>query len=225
MNLDLLKEIKDLDSISISYLQRNHSMGYVLATKVFKELVDTGVISSDGSVNKERICQELGETYERGVKIVFLDIDGVLNCETTKECCGPYIGIDDNKVSLLKQIVDQTGAKIVLVSSWKLWWTNNPRHKKYQDELANYLDEKFRKQGLSIVDKTNEYSPYNRGDGILEYLRYVKHMGITVDKFIIIDDEMFDYKQTKLTPNLIQTSFYKQGLETKHVKRAIDKLI
>ena len=32
-------------------------------------------------------------------KICFLDVDGVLNCCTTKDRCCGYVGIDDKKVS------------------------------------------------------------------------------------------------------------------------------
>ena len=63
-------------------------------------------------------------------KIVFLDVDGVLNSITTKDRCGPYVGIDDKKVSNLKDIIDATSAKIVLVSSWKEGWKKEPQHKK-----------------------------------------------------------------------------------------------
>lgn len=50
-------------------------------------------------------------------KIIFLDIDGVLNSidyfAQTKGCKG-YTEINPEKVKLLKEIVDRTGAQIVL---------------------------------------------------------------------------------------------------------------
>ena len=51
-------------------------------------------------------------------KIVFLDIEGVLNCEETTYETG--VKIDKDKVFLLKHIVEETGADIVLSSSWKI---------------------------------------------------------------------------------------------------------
>ena len=55
-------------------------------------------------------------------KIIFLDIDGVLNSmdyfEQTKDCKG-YTEINPEKVKLLKEIVDRTGAEIVLSSTWR----------------------------------------------------------------------------------------------------------
>lgn len=55
-------------------------------------------------------------------KIIFLDIDGVLNSadhlDHTKHCNG-YSDISPKKVKLLKKIVDRTGAEIVLSSTWR----------------------------------------------------------------------------------------------------------
>ena len=53
------------------------------------------------------------------MKYLFLDIDGVLNTPTSKERCGQYVGIDSAKVLLLKYIVEETGALIILTSTWK----------------------------------------------------------------------------------------------------------
>ena len=39
------------------------------------------------------------------IKAIFLDVDGVLNCQDTEETCGDYIGIEDTKVILLMRLV------------------------------------------------------------------------------------------------------------------------
>lgn len=49
------------------------------------------------------------------MKIIFLDIDGVLNYENSKS------KVEEEKVKLLKEIVDKTGAEIVLSSDWRCW--------------------------------------------------------------------------------------------------------
>ena len=65
------------------------------------------------------------------MKVIFLDVDGVLNCQKTEAKCRGFIGVDSKKVKLLKKIVDATDAKIVLSSSWKIgWWKY---HKEEQD--------------------------------------------------------------------------------------------
>jgi len=57
------------------------------------------------------------------MKILFLDIDGCLNCQTTKDRIGGkggLIGIDDKMLKRVKNICKKTGAKIVLSSFWRL---------------------------------------------------------------------------------------------------------
>ena len=88
------------------------------------------------------------------IKIIFLDIDGVLNCANSNSRCGSYIGIDDEKVKALLEIVEQTGAKIVLCSSWKDGW--DPINKQEQYYHANYLDKKLKKGGLYAFAKTKD---------------------------------------------------------------------
>ena len=215
----ILENIKNKDKISISYIQRTFSFGFVKSGKTFNELIEKWYITKEGKVIKS----SLNPGYV-GVKVLFLDVDGVLNCHSTKDICGKYIGIDDRKVSLLKEIIDSTGAIIVLVSTWKECWTNEPRFKPNQDELATYLDEKLALQGLVVVDKTIDGNSYRRGKGILRYLELQKEKGIDINKYVILDDEMFDYLETKMTRHLIQTSFYQNGLEKKHVRKAIEKL-
>ena len=212
----IIDSIKTKNKISISYIQRTFSFGFVKSTKIFNDLIENGYITQDGKVIKDKTSPS--------IKILFLDVDGVLNCHATKDTCGKYIGIDDKKVCLLKEIIDATGAIIVLVSTWKECWTNEPRFKPSQDELATYLDEKLAKQGLIAADKTIDGNSYRRGKGILRYIELQKEKGIDIDKFVILDDEMFDYLETKMTKHLIQTSFYQNGLERKHVRKVIEKL-
>lgn len=155
------------------------------------------------------------------MKLIFLDVDGVLNCQTSKSRCGAFIGIDNDKVKRLRTIVDATGAKIVLCSSWKSGWERS--EKELQDQEADYLDRKLKREGLRIIDKTHEPkgSSY-RGDGILRWMKCF----VTVENFIILDDEVFDYSERGLLPHLVQTSFYTDdgGLTDEHVSLAIHLL-
>ncbi|MFR1854625.1 MAG: HAD domain-containing protein, partial [Beduini sp.] len=56
------------------------------------------------------------------MKIIILDIDGVLNCEYCKIKIDGVHFVMDEKIILLKQLVDRTGAKIVLSSTWRYGW-------------------------------------------------------------------------------------------------------
>ena len=59
------------------------------------------------------------------MKIIFLDIDGVLNSDEyfdkikNLNINGIENDIDIRKIILLKKSLDETGAKIVLTSSWR----------------------------------------------------------------------------------------------------------
>lgn len=53
-------------------------------------------------------------------KVIFLDIDGVLNNWDTVERHGGYIGIDPVKVAMLHKIIDETDCVLVLSSTWRL---------------------------------------------------------------------------------------------------------
>ena len=148
------------------------------------------------------------------MKVIFLDIDGVLNCSTSKSGCGYYTGIDHDKLARLKYIVECTGAKIVLCSSWKEQWFRQPL-KDLQDESANYLDRKFRRERLTIMDKTEDHVD-DRGAGILKWKEK-----LCIESFVILDDELFDYEETGLIPYLVKTDYENGGLQDIHAEQAI----
>ena len=156
------------------------------------------------------------------MKVIFLDIDGVLNTPSSESRCGEYIGIDDEKVEKLKKIVEKTKAEIVLISTWKKYWRKEEKLKPLQDYSANYLDEKLAKQGLKAIDKTKDKANgryLSRGEGILEYV-YRNN----VENYIILDDCQFDYDGCDLTDNYIKTNQI-EGLSEQQVKAACETLL
>ena len=151
------------------------------------------------------------------MKIIFLDVDGVLNSIDSEDHLHGFIGLDYSGIKLLKEIVDATEAKIVLVSTWKLAWHKD--NKSRQDSLAAYLDQRLAEEGLVIMDKTGG-SIAERGHGIIDWLS--EH---PTDSWIVLDDEIFeDYEECGIMPHLVKTSFYNGGLKEKHVEMAIEML-
>ena len=151
------------------------------------------------------------------MKVIFLDIDGVLNDSNSNSNCNGIIGIDDKKVKLLSQIAYNTKSVLVLVSSWKIFWER--QYKDDQREAGNYLDRKLKRQRLYILDKTTHYGS-ERGREISEFLQ--KHK---VEKWIVLDDEIFeDYEKYDILPHLVKTDFYNGGLKEYHVEKAIKLL-
>ncbi len=155
------------------------------------------------------------------MKIVFLDIDGVLNTPASRTRCGKYIGIDHDKLLRLKKIIDETDAKIVLVSTWKEGWEREKSRKPFQDGLANYLDMKFKMFGMTVYDKTSDCAEgiyLSRGEGILEYLQRQN-----AKSFVILDDMQFDYDGCGLTDAFVKTKSA-LGLTDKDVQKAVEIL-
>ncbi len=158
------------------------------------------------------------------MNIIFLDIDGVLNCHSTKERIRGMYGIDPAKVHLLRQIVDVTNSVIVLTSTWKLCY--DPCADIQRSHDGQYLAGSLAAEGLSIYDKTRD-SGLNRGYGILCWMDEHPELTESDGSFVILDDEEFDYprcfyRENKLSRYWIQTSFYKSGLRESHVRRAIE---
>ena len=57
------------------------------------------------------------------MKVIFLDIDGVLNDKYCRaRAPSGCKGAVDAKLKLLREIVRQTDARLVLISSWKKYW-------------------------------------------------------------------------------------------------------
>lgn len=150
------------------------------------------------------------------MKYIFLDVDGVLNSEEMCKHkpfpkCRGMMGIEKSKVKCIKQIVEATGAEIVLTSSWKKSFDTFKRNgyrvvqmedsdlvNFWAEEIAElgyfgkYLSNKLYEQKLRVYDTTSRYEedPNRRGTGILKYLE--SH---PADAYVILDDENFrDYQ-------------------------------
>lgn len=138
-------------------------------------------------------------------RIIFLDVDGVLNDNDTYEIA-PYggCGIANWHLRQLKDLVDMTGAKIVLSSDWRF---NAPylRHHfpawKTAKEDWEYLNTKFADYDLTIEDTTPFIQGATRGEEIKAWL--IMHKAPIA--YVILDDLPFD-EFTGLTRHLIHTN-------------------
>lgn len=154
------------------------------------------------------------------MKVIFLDVDGVLNAEYSKSRCGECLGVDSDKVKRLKNIVDATGAEIVLSSTWRLGY--NKDHNAVENH-AKYLSNKLGKQHLRSVGMTPDLGRNGalRGSEIKAWLDRNDDI---VDEYVILDDEYFaDFYTGDLYRHLVRTDFYDTngGLQDEHVEQAI----
>ena len=151
--------------------------------------------------------------------ILFLDVDGVLNCHTTTETSpSGMIGVGDVQLNFLKELIDETNSLIVLSSTWRLEFDENLNPK---TDDAKYLIEKFNEKKLKIYDmlrkEINQYD--SRGTQIVDWIS--EHPQFK--KFLILDDECFNYRELNLK-YFVRTNFYGVGLNKKAIKKSIYKL-
>ena len=172
----------------------------------------TGKPAATGRQDTEQASDVYTGDYA-GRFVIFLDVDGVLNCISTKERLGSYTGIDETKLPVLKEIADMFDAVIVLISTWKDDW--HAEDKANQDDFANELDRRLAAHGLKVISKTRDQGS-DRGAGIMAWMK----VHGPVKGLLILDDEWFDYRQQGLTRYLLKTSYYKPngGLHQSHVR-------
>lgn len=115
------------------------------------------------------------------MKIIFLDIDGVLNDIRVK--------FKEESVNVVKELIKIYNAKVVMITSWQLNGTINRR--KY---IANRLEE----QGIYDVDFIEpnfegSFLNIDVPDRVLGIIDYLKNN--EVSSYVIIDDDYHnDYK-------------------------------
>ena len=113
------------------------------------------------------------------MKVLFLDIDGVLSKCLYPNCHG---NVQYKKIKILKKIIDKTNCKIVLSSYWR---TNEILYKNISKKLSKY--------DLKIMDKTPIYGSNKRADEIYDWLK--DHP--SVKKYAIVDDieQFYDFQK------------------------------
>jgi pantothenate kinase-related protein Tda10 len=164
------------------------------------------------------------------MKIIFLDIDGVLNSVETYEKVkkahkkgltlnyGPrgtiYNLHDKQMVANLNEIIKQTGAYIVLSSCWRYGLNS-------QGEIKALLNKILKIKG-NVLGKTPEFKMnQTRANEIQAWLNlklpYYERLLGKIDSFIILDD---DNNFGHLQKCLIRTDKFK-GLTRESVEKAI----
>ena len=153
------------------------------------------------------------------MKVIFLDFDGVMNTAYYGHFLGkeglPYRDefgavFDPNCVGYLKEIIEKTGAEIVVTSSWKSLMT-------YRDMLNMW-----EQRGLPgyVIDLTPSSSGCRRrGDEIDAWLKECKDEC----QYVILDDiDESNFNEHQL-PRLIVVNPY-HGLDKEVAERAIELL-
>ncbi len=170
--------------------------GYERPVKNPKDFNNVGFIGTDIKYK---------QTVVNRMKVIFLDIDGVLNTpgfEMASTGNPPFI--DPKHLTVLKEILDKSGAVVVLSSFWKKGW-----------EKGRGFDLVFSEAGITIGDVTPNLG--FKGTEIAAWLKAHPE----IDSFAIIDDSRVGWGE--LISSVVFTN-PESGLTPEHIPLVLKKL-
>lgn len=152
-------------------------------------------------------------------RILFLDFDGVLSSDRYLKWRRESEGegyLEAARLETLRRIIDETGAEIVLSTSWREHWDPDGGNECWKEKFAGDL-QRF---GLEIVDRTPEIKPWDRAGEVGAWLEAHRE---EVFSFVILDDQTFrGWKD--LTDRFVKTAGYRGGITEAEADRAIELL-
>ena len=136
--------------------------------------------------------------YKGPEAVLFLDVDGVLNRYDGKEY------IEEDLVDNLAYIIHETGAAIILTSSWRRYYASWAQLTFPEDEtdFGWYLAKRLEKKELRIAGATPIL--FDGPDGRPFEIRTWLSRHSNVKRFVILDDEPF-WKWNWLETYLVET--------------------
>lgn len=166
------------------------------------------------------------------MKVVFLDLDGVLNsedyywrggCRVHEQEEGmlcEYPPIDPSAVVHLNEILKRSGAFVCLSSTWRKIRTLEQMQgylsKAGLFMLPRWATPDFFKERPNYLDRSVTMRPVERGDEIAAWLKEMPE----VTHFVVLDD---DSDMTAVADHHVQTKD-RHGLLAEHVPLALEKL-
>ena len=153
------------------------------------------------------------------MKVLFLDIDGVLNYEGCDSRYGSVYFVVEEKVHMLKEIISKTDAKIVLTSTWRHGLTDLMLGEEtFEAGLYEAFINTLEEHDMEIYGCTGE-DETTRGEEIEFWLQVAEEQ---IETFVILDD-MYPEDLKLHQEKLVQTveSF---GLTQEDVEKAVSML-
>ena len=157
------------------------------------------------------------------MRIIFLDVDGVLNNDDTKERYNGWIGVDKKLLNNLKILYDKLNekeeTKVVITSYWRY---EKIRKHHYSDGSYDYLLNLLKDANINVIGETPQdiISGSNRGREIFAWIILNMHK-YKISNYIILDDEEFDFdKYDDIKSRFIQTNNI-NGLDNTIIEKAI----
>ncbi len=157
------------------------------------------------------------------MKVLFLDIDGVLNSQEFLQN-NKSEPIDRRNVRVIKNVIDKTGAVIVMSSAWRLWFDDNMMpiegHSQYLYDILSEFD-------IEIFAKTPDFSTeeirskktfsHVKAKEILAWLNENQ----SIDKYAVIDD--LDLINEEVNAHLVRING-QVGITEEDAMRVIDMI-
>ena len=145
------------------------------------------------------------------MKIIFLDVDGVLNNDDTTSTYRVFAGWEKKCIYRLNHIIRKTDAAIVISSSWRMHRSMN--------EIIHLFNVEMGIRG-TILGSTPVQNIEERGAEISAWMKFFKKkIGRDIDRFVIIDD---------VDPLMFQDHWIETdtciGLTNKEVEKAVCSL-
>ena len=150
------------------------------------------------------------------MKIIFLDVDGVLNCSSTTRKLHGMRFVDTRKMYRVREICERTGAKVVISSSWR--WGTAPDAFVLDVEMWNALLQEFDKHRIPVIGHTPLSFDDNRGNEIRTWLKMQEE---PVEQFVVIDDIIIDLAQFAADGRLVITTD-KDGLTKERMEKQLE---
>lgn len=155
-------------------------------------------------------------------KIIFLDVDGVLNHHPLRN---DNYDLEPDLLDNLELIVKKTKAAIMLTSSWSFGMFNEEDDIKSNEKYPSHLLNELNKRDINIIGYAlnSQQLPYSRSQLIIDFLN-----DYSISEYAIIDDEIFDFEKQGLGDHFIQTYFQNNselGLSGSKVEKTIKLLI
>lgn len=154
------------------------------------------------------------------MKVIFLDVDGVLNSDEFFDNNKDNSYIDEKTVRLVKKAVEETGAKVVVSSSFR-----------YTRSFGK-VQEILLRNGITF-DKT-PFLDNERGKEIKQWIAENSKIseelkdGSEVEDYVVLDDDIFDDFDEEILSHLIkmeenEVRGFGKGLQEKDVDKIIER--
>jgi hypothetical protein len=157
------------------------------------------------------------------MKVIFLDIDGVLNSQEFLQN-NKSESIDRRNVSVLKNVINKTGAVIVMSSAWRLWFDDIMMP---IEGYSQHLYDIFSEFDIKIFAKTPDFSTEEirakktfsrvKAKEILAWLNENQ----SFDKYVVVDD--LDLINEEINAHLVRING-QVGITEEDAMRVIDMI-